>query len=106
MGFYRSWMFVKLTRLQPVFPKLNIMTGGLNYSELRDVIGVMRRRDNVTFETSCLQMVDGIETVVEKIGAERIFFGHGFAFTVSIPRHCQDRQTLKSAMMPKKKYLE
>lgn len=67
------------------FSKLNIMTGGLNYSELRDVIGVMRRRDNVTFETSCLQMVNGIETVVEQVGAERIFFGTGLPLQYPSP---------------------
>jgi len=67
------------------FPKLKIMTGGLNYSELRDLLGLMRRRDNVTFEISCLQVFDGIKTVVEKIGADRLFFGTGMPLQYPSP---------------------
>jgi predicted TIM-barrel fold metal-dependent hydrolase len=67
------------------FPGLRIMTGGLNYSELRDLIGVMRRQANVTFETSCMQMYNGIETLVEKVGADRIFFGSGMLLQYPSP---------------------
>lgn len=67
------------------FPELRIMAGGLNYSELRDLIGVMRRRPNVTFETSCMQMYNGIETLVDKVGADRIFFGSGMLLQYPSP---------------------
>jgi len=67
------------------YPRLNIMTGGLNYSELRDLLGVMRRRDNVVFETSCMQVVRGMETLVEQIGVDHIFFGTGLPLQYPSP---------------------
>jgi predicted TIM-barrel fold metal-dependent hydrolase len=57
------------------FPKLKVIIGGVNYGEFRDALGVMRRCENVGFETSCLQLVEGIETLVDKVGVERIYFG-------------------------------
>jgi len=67
------------------FPKVNFIVGGLNYSEVRDTLGVMRRRSNVFFETSCLQMVRGIETFVEKAGADRVLFGTGLPLQYPSP---------------------
>lgn len=59
------------------FPKLNIIIGGVNYGEFREALAVMRRYDNVSFETSCMQMVNGIEILVNKVGAERVYLGTG-----------------------------
>ena len=57
------------------FPKLRLIIGGVNYGELRDALAVMRHHAQVGFETSCMQMTFGIETLVKKAGAERIYFG-------------------------------
>lgn len=67
------------------FPSLKIVISGVNYSELRDAIAVMRKFDNVGFETSCLQMVDGIETLVKKIGVERVYMGTGMPLMYPLP---------------------
>jgi len=67
------------------FPNLKIMTGGLNYSELRDAVSVMRKRENVTFETSCLQMVEGIEKLTAQVGVERVCFGTGLPLQYPSP---------------------
>lgn len=67
------------------FPDLQIIIGGINYSELRDAIGVMRHRPNVNFETSCMQMANGIETLVEKVSAERVLFGTGLPLQYASP---------------------
>jgi predicted TIM-barrel fold metal-dependent hydrolase len=57
------------------FPQLRVVIGGVNYGEFRDALAVLRRHENVCFETSCMQMVNGIETLVKKVGAERVFMG-------------------------------
>jgi len=59
------------------FPKLNIIISGVNYGEFREALAVMRRYENVGFETSCMQMVNGIEILVNKVGAERVYLGTG-----------------------------
>jgi predicted TIM-barrel fold metal-dependent hydrolase len=45
----------------------------------------MRKFDNIGFETSCLQMVDGIETLVRKVGAERVYMGTGMPLMYPYP---------------------
>lgn len=67
------------------FPNLNIVIGGVNYGEFRDALAVMRRHANVGFETSCMQKVNGIETLVEKVGAERIYFATGMPLMYPLP---------------------
>ncbi len=67
------------------FPKLKIIIGGVNYSEVRDALAVMRRHENVGIETSCLQMVNGIETLVNKAGAERVYLGTGLPLMYPLP---------------------
>lgn len=67
------------------FPKLNIIISGVNYGEFRDALAVMRRYENVGFETSCMQMVNGIETLVNKAGAERIYMGTGLPLMYPLP---------------------
>jgi predicted TIM-barrel fold metal-dependent hydrolase len=67
------------------FPKLKIIVGGVNYSEVRDTLAVMRRHENVGIETSCLQMVNGIETLVNKAGAERVYMGTGLPLMYPLP---------------------
>jgi uncharacterized protein len=59
------------------FPRLRVIISGVNYGEFRDALAVMRRHENVGFETSCMQMVNGIETLVQKAGAERVYMGTG-----------------------------
>lgn len=67
------------------FPELNIIIGGVNYGEFREALGVMRRYKNVGFETSCLQMVNGIEILVNKVGAERVYLGTGLPLMYPLP---------------------
>lgn len=67
------------------FPKLNVVIGGVNYGEFRDALAVMRRHQNVGFETSCMQMVNGIEILVNKVGAERIYMGTGLPIMYPLP---------------------
>jgi predicted TIM-barrel fold metal-dependent hydrolase len=67
------------------FPRLRLIIGGVNYGELRDALAVMRRRPLVGFETSCMQMAFGIETLVQKVGAERIYFGSALPLMYPAP---------------------
>ena len=67
------------------FPKLKIILSGVNYGEFRDALAVMRRHQNVGFETSCMQMVDGIEILVNKVGAERVYMGTGLPLMYPLP---------------------
>jgi predicted TIM-barrel fold metal-dependent hydrolase len=67
------------------FPRLNVIIGGVNYGEFRDALAVMRRYENVGFETSCMQMVNGIETLVNKVGAERVYMGTGLPLMYPFP---------------------
>jgi predicted TIM-barrel fold metal-dependent hydrolase len=67
------------------FPRLNIVIGGVNYGEFRDALAVMRRYKNVGFETSCMQMVHGVETLVNKVGAERVYMGTGLPLMYPLP---------------------
>lgn len=67
------------------FPRLNVIIGGVNYGEFRDALAVMRRHENVGFETSCMQMVNGIETLVNKVGAERVYMGTGLPLMYPLP---------------------
>lgn len=67
------------------FPDLKVIISGVNYGEFREAMAVMRRYENVSFETSCLQMVDGIETLVSKIGAERVYMGTGLPLMYPYP---------------------
>jgi hypothetical protein len=66
-------------------PKLNIIISGVNYGEFREALAVMRRYDNVGFETSCMQMVNGIEILVNKVGAERVYLGTGLPLMYPTP---------------------
>jgi predicted TIM-barrel fold metal-dependent hydrolase len=56
---------------------VRFIIGGVNYGEVRDALGVMRRNDNVSLETSCLQIHEGVATFVRQVGAERVYFGSG-----------------------------
>jgi len=67
------------------FPRLNVIISGVNYGEFREALAVMRRHKNVGFETSCMQMVNGIEILVNKAGAERIYFGTGLPLMYPLP---------------------
>lgn len=67
------------------FPKLRLIIGGVNYGELRDALAVMRRHPQVGFETSCLQPAFGIEKLVDKAGAERIYFGSALPLMYPAP---------------------
>lgn len=67
------------------FPQLNMVISGVNYGEFRDALAVMRRHSNVGFEISCMQMVDGIEILVNKVGAERVYLGTGLPLMYPTP---------------------
>lgn len=67
------------------FPKLRIIISGVNYGEFRDALAVMRRHKNVCFEMSCMQMVRGTEILVDKVGAERVYFGTGLPLMYPYP---------------------
>jgi predicted TIM-barrel fold metal-dependent hydrolase len=56
---------------------IRFIIGGVNYGEVRDALGVMRRNDNVSVETSCLQIHEGVAIMVQQAGAERVYFGSG-----------------------------
>ena len=57
------------------FPQVPIILGGVNYGELREALRVLRKYPNVLLETSCFQILKGIESLVEALGADRILFG-------------------------------
>ena len=59
------------------YPRLQFIIGGVNYGEFRDTMPILRRHENVGIETSCLQFVGGVKTLVDKIGAERVYLGTG-----------------------------
>lgn len=59
------------------YPSIRFIVGGVNYGELRDALAVMRRNPNVSIETSCLQIHEGVKTLVERAGSGRVYFGSG-----------------------------
>ena len=58
-------------------PRTQFIIGAVNYGELRDALAVLRSHENVGMETSCFQAAEGIEKLVSRIGAERVYLGTG-----------------------------
>lgn len=80
--------FMDVRQLENVvgqYPRLRFIIAGINYGELRDSLAIMRRHDNVGLETSCLQSYGGVKTVVDKVGAERIYLGTGLPLQYPAP---------------------
>lgn len=67
------------------FPKLKVILSGVNYGEFREALAIMRRYEDVGLETSCMQMVNGIEILVNKVGAERVYLGTGLPLMYPTP---------------------
>lgn len=67
------------------FPRLKLIIGGVNYGELRDALSVLRKHEQIGFETSCFQVCEGIEKLVKAIGSERIYFGSGLPLMYPAP---------------------
>lgn len=55
----------------------HFILGGVGHFEFRPAVSLMKKYDNVLFETSCLSIWKGIETLVKELGADRILFGTG-----------------------------
>lgn len=67
------------------YPRVQFIIGGVNYGEFRDTMAILRRHENVGIETSCLQFVRGVKTLVDKIGAERVYLGTGLPLQYPAP---------------------
>lgn len=67
------------------YPRVEFIIGGVNYGELRDALAVMRKNQNVGLETSCLQFAEGVEKVVDAVGAERVYLGTGLPLQYPSP---------------------
>ena len=57
------------------FPQVPIILGGVNYGELRDALSVLSKHPNVYLETSCFQLLKGVDCLVDAFGPDRILFG-------------------------------
>ena len=57
------------------FPQVPIILGGVNYGELRDTLHLLRSYPNTLLETSCFQILKGVDQLVQSVGADRILFG-------------------------------
>lgn len=58
------------------FPRTHFILGCVN-RELRAVLGLMRDHENVSIETSCLQIPYSVERLVDQVGPERVLYGSG-----------------------------
>lgn len=66
----------EVSRLVNTYPEATYIIGKFSY-EIEEVLRLMKQHDNVFVETSGLQLMYGIERLVEEVGAERILFGSG-----------------------------
>jgi len=65
-----------MARLITQFPQTHFILGCVN-RELREALALMRDHENVSIETSCLQIPYSIERLVNQVGAERVLYGSG-----------------------------
>jgi len=66
-------------RLAEVYPELPLIVGQAGYRELRSLVALMRRFDNVSLSIgSNFAVHRGIEGLVDRVGPERLLFGTGF----------------------------
>jgi len=76
-----NWNFPKLkmsaiSKLIDTYPEATYVIGKFSY-EIEEVLRLMKKYDNVSVETSGLQLMNGIERLVEEVGANRVLFGSG-----------------------------
>ena len=66
-------------RLAEAYPELPLIVGQVGYRELRGLVALMRRFDNVSLSIgSNFAVHRGIEGLVDRVGPERLLFGTGF----------------------------
>lgn len=66
----------EVSRLVNTYPEATYIIGKFSY-EIEEVLRLMKQHSNIFVETSGLQLMYGIERLVEEVGAERILFGSG-----------------------------
>jgi len=68
---------LEVSRLVESYSDVKFIVGCFNYGEIEELMGLMRRCENLLAETSGLHLMRGVEKVVSEVGADRVLFGSG-----------------------------
>jgi len=77
---YRLDTHTLIDQIAEEYPNLSFILTGINYPQFRVSFGLFERHDNIYLETSYFQLYEGIEYLVNLLGAERLVFGTNSPF--------------------------
>lgn len=66
-----------ITRVAGKFKDTDFVVSGVNYGEFLPMTAAMKKSDNLYLELSCLQVLGGIEKLVQEVGVDKLIFGTG-----------------------------
>jgi len=80
--------YLKLEKIKEYIEKfrnVKVVINGINYSELLKIINLFYKLDNVLFDISMFQSLEGLKILIEYFSDERIIFGTGAPINNPIP---------------------
>jgi hypothetical protein len=72
---------LNLFQISQTFPDLPLIIYKLNFSSIRVVVGLMKQCRNIYVENSYFTAHNGVEFLVEAVGASRVIFGSGMPWS-------------------------
>ncbi len=72
---------LNLYQISKTFPDLPIIIYKLNFSSIRVIVGLMNQCKNLYVENSYFTAHNGVEFLVETVGANRVIFGSGMPWS-------------------------
>jgi len=75
----------KIKELLDDYKNVKVIINGINYSEILKIIKLFKDADNVYFDISFFQSLDGVETLIDVFGDDRIVFGTGAPINNPLP---------------------
>jgi len=75
-----GFSFADISTLVQHYPQINFIASGIGYANMAEAIIAVQKNQNLYLELSTSDAGDGIETLVNIIGADRLIFGTGMPF--------------------------